>query len=88
MPRNRIRRLISKVLLAAEDLQPWAVQEVFNRMLGKPVQAVEFEEGATMQPLVVHLPIGVLAKLEPATGDPPLEALEGEFKEVQDGEVP
>jgi len=38
---NQLERIALKVLAEAEEGQPWAVQEIANRLDGKPVQQVD-----------------------------------------------
>lgn len=38
---DRLRNIALKVVEAAEEGQPWAVQEIGNRLDGKPVQPME-----------------------------------------------
>lgn len=45
---DALRRIAMKVVACAEEGQSWAIQEVANRLDGKPVQQVQMDGDLTM----------------------------------------
>ena len=45
---NMVRQVCEKVVQLAKEGEPWAVQELFNRLAGKPPQAITGDGDASL----------------------------------------
>jgi vacuolar-type H+-ATPase subunit F/Vma7 len=64
VPKSRYKRIVEKVVQAAERGEPWAVILLRDMTAGKPTQAIEHKSEDGVLPIVAFIPEGVTVEGE------------------------